>query len=235
MEKKNLLRSNHNSFIIKKYSSLAGNKFYFLSGILVYSFFAFFALTANAEEPAAAEKEAAGESEDGEKSEKGGEFIKKDEFLELNSAVEQLGAKVKSKNENLKKLLTDKDHIKEPEAFKDIVKQIETEYREIKEVLDNIEQKKIILRHRFPERSFVKSGDKAKEEKEDEVVMDSVIEKRVNQLLKLVESQYKGSILPKKLETSEDPNRSPASNEKTTATEPNNNPEDFSRSLHLKK
>lgn len=211
------------------------NKIYSICGIIVLGFLVFSSVVVQGEEQAASEKEVAAESEEDEKSEKGGEFIKKDEFLELNSAVEQLGAKVKSKNENLQKLLSDKDHIKDPTAFKDIVKQIETEYREIKELLDNIEKKKIILRHRFPERSFVKSGDKAKEEKEDEVVMDSVIEKKVNQLLKLVETQYKGSILPKKLEATDDPNRAPASNEKATVAEPNNNPEDFSRSLLLKK
>lgn len=232
MEKKNLLLSKLSSFILTIQSCMGWNKNY---SIIILVFLTFSTIIVSAEEHEAPEHEAPAESEEGKQKEKGGAFIKKDEFLELNSTMEQLRAKVKSKNENIKKLLADKDHIKDPTAFKDIVKQIETEHREIKEVLDNIEKKKIILRHRFPERSFVKSGEKTKEDKEDEVVMDSVIEKKVNQLLKLVELQYQGSIFPKKLEAAEDPNRAPASSEKATTSEPNNNPEDFSRSLHLKK
>jgi len=173
------------------------------------------------------------ESEVAEK-EKAGAFIKKDEYLELNAAIEQLSAKVKSKNENLTKMLIDKDSIKDSLAFKEIVKKIEIEYREIKDLLENIEKKKSIIRNRFPERSFVKNGSKAKEQKNEEASMDSVIEKKVNQLLKLVESQYKEKIIPKKAEVSEISERKPASENKETS-EANQNPDDFSRPLLLKK
>lgn len=237
MEKKNPLQSNALSFILKNnfvFGEHATRSRLFIMGLC---FFIFLGPVIKAEEHGGApEKEEDAKSEEGEKSEKSGGFIKKDEFLELNSSVEQLGAKIKTKNENIKKLLADKDHIKDSGAFKEIVKQIETEYREIKEIQDNIEKKKIILRHRFPERSFVKSTEKDKEIKADDVVMDLLIEKKVNQLLKLVESQYQSSVLPKKLESAEDPNsRTPASSENSTTPDANHNPEDFSHSLLLKK
>lgn len=188
---------------------------------------------------------AVGESKETTEKESSGGFIKKDEYLELNAAVEQLSAKVKTKNENLKKLLLDKDNVKDSLAFKDIIKQIEIEYREIKDLLDNIEKKKTLLRHRFPERSLVKSGEKMKEQNIEEITVDEVVEKKVKELLKLVDTHYKG-LVPSLSEPGQShlSERAPAnivedpkSSEKINSSEGANqqNSEDFSHPLLLKK
>jgi hypothetical protein len=189
-----------------------------------------------AEEGAA--EEAKGSEEGGEEAangkEGGGGFIKKDEYLELNSSIEQMNAKIRSKNESLKKLLLDKDHVKDPVAFKDIVKQIQDEYQEIKELTENVEKKKAILRFRFPERSFVKNAEKSKVQHLEEIGVEASIEKEMTQLLRLVEKQYQQPVLPKG--SHHEAERTPASlkgSEK--ASDLNQNPEDFSKSLLLKK
>lgn len=222
-----------------------------ISALALFAFITLPSLNGNAEEHSSPTKEESSASEgegEGGKSEKkeGAGYIKKDEFLELNSAIEQLSAKLKSKNENLKKMMQDKDHIKDSLAFKDAVKKIEIEYREIKEINDNIEKKKNILRLRFPERSFVKKDEKLKSEKSEESSLDVVLEKKVNQLLKLVESQYKSKILPEEAASlkSEVSERKPASTDDGSSAlshsaekglNTSQDPEDFSQSIRLKK
>lgn len=177
------------------------------------------------------------ESEEGGKEEgakEGGGFIKKDEYLELNAAIEQINAKIRSKNENLKKLLVDKDHAKDPQEFKSLVKEIETEYREINELNENVEKKKAMLRFRFPERSFVKDAEKSKVQHLEEISAEALIEKEMNGLLNVVESQYKTPIRPKAYR--EKARRDPANEHGNShEQELQQNPEDFSRSLLLKK
>ena len=236
---------NHKIYQIKLYFQW-GVRMALLALLIFISFPPF---NASAEEHSSSAKEESTASEGEEsKSEKkeGAGYIKKDEYLELNSAIEQLGAKLKSKNENLKKMMQEKDQIKDSLAFKDAVKKIEIEYREIKEINDNIEKKKTILRLRFPERSFVKKDEKLKAEKSEESSLDVVLEKKVNQLLKLVESQYKSKILPEEAASlkNESGERKPASSEESSSTMPHSaekglntlqDPEDFSQSILLKK
>ena len=167
-------------------------------------------------------------------SDKGGEFVKKDEYLELNASIEQMNAKLKSKNENLKKLLLDKDQIKDPNEFKGIVKNIETEYHDIKEIIENIEKKRAIIRFRFPEKSFVKKDEKTKVQAIEEIGAEAVIEKEMDNLLKLVESQFGEKIRP---ETQRKNGlREPANeHDKHNEFDLHQNPEDFSKVLILKK
>ncbi len=163
-----------------------------------------------------------------------GSFIKKDDYLELNSSIEQINAKIKIKRENLKKLLVDKDHAKDPEEFKRLVKEIESEYREINELAENVAKKKAIVRFRFPERSFVKDAEKSKVQHLEELGAEALIEKEMNFLLNVVESQYKTPIRPKALR--EKVSREPANaHGATKELELQQNPEDFSRSLIIKK
>lgn len=179
-------------------------------------------------------KKGEGEGGEGKKEGGGGGFIKKDEYLELKSAIEQLSAKIRSKNETLQKLLIDKDHAKDPQEFKGIVKQIETEYRELNELYENVEKKKAIVKYRFPERTFVKGDETTKSQRLEDIGTEAVIEKNLNSLINTVEGTYK---MPIRSEAErERASREPA-NEKNKTGEPvlRQNPEDFSKSLILKK
>ncbi len=169
-----------------------------------------------------------------------GGFIKKDEFLELNSSIEQMSAKIKSRSEDLKKTLFEKEKVKDPAEYKKIVKEIQTTYREIKDLTESIEKKKTIIKHRFPERSFVKSNDKSKFQKIEDISVDAMLERQVDQLLATVESQYQFTVRKKQKQKQKQETKShrgPASEEKTHSTEEtvDQNPYDFSHSLILKK
>jgi hypothetical protein len=190
------------------------------------------------EEHGAPKAEGKGEAKEGgpeAKKEGAGEFVKKDEFLELNAAIEQLTAKVRSKNESLNKLLEEKNHIKDPVQFKELVQELEKEYLELKELIDTLDKKKDVLRYRFPEKSFVKKADKTKLQPLEEMGSELVVEKKLNELLKRVEKQYQGTIRSK--ESLDKEEREPASEHpqhegkhKTEQT-----PEEFTHSLILKK
>lgn len=123
-------------------------------------------------------------------------FIKKDEYLELNSSVEQLNAKIRSKKENLKKLLLEKENVKGAQDFKAMVKEIETEYREINELTEALEKKKAVLRFRFPEKSFGKTKGTVKTQDIEEIGAEAASEKELESLLNFVEFQYQNTIRP---------------------------------------
>jgi hypothetical protein len=162
------------------------------------------------------------------------DFIKKDDYLELNSSIEQMNARIRAKKDTLKKLLLDKDSIKDPVEFKNTVKQIEDEYREINELSENIDKKRAIIRYRFPERSFVKSSEKEKVQRLEEIGSEAIIEKEMNQLFILVENQYGRTVRSKA--DDERNKRNPASDSKNQdSIEIQQNPNDFTKSLILKK
>ncbi len=130
---------------------------------------------------------------------KGSGFIKKDEFLELNAAIEQIGAKMKAKRESLKKLLQEKEHITEPKAFRETVKQIEKEYKELKDLDENIEKKRAIIRFRYPDRGFVKQNKKIKVDSLEEIETEATIDKELDSAIDKMRFQY-GHLLRTKKE-----------------------------------
>jgi hypothetical protein len=164
----------------------------------------------------------------------GGGFIKKDEYLEVKSAIEQFNAKIKIKKDELKKLILEKEVTKNPVVFQETEKKIEKVYKEISELYENIDKKQTILRYRFPERTFVKTSEKEKVQKIEEIGAEALIEREVDNLLILVESQYKKNIRPESERVKME--RGPASEKDHQKDgEILQNPEDFSRSLILKK
>ena len=161
-------------------------------------------------------------------------FIKKDEYLELKSAVEQLNAKVRQKKEELKKLLVEKDQIKNPLALKEIGKRIEKEYREINEMLENVDKKQVMLRYRFPERTFERSSNTEKFQKIEDIGAEATVEKQVDDLLGVVETQYKRPIRSEAVRRKS--LREPAGDESMGgASSEHQNPEDFTKTLILRK
>lgn len=189
----------------------------------------------SAKEEISKTKKEENESKEGEKEGSSG-FIKKDEYLELNSSIEQMSAKIKSRSEDLKKQLLDKEKIKDSSEFKKIVKEIESTYREIKELSETIEKKKAIIRHRFPERSFVRNNDKTKFQNIEDLSEDAILEKQVEQLLAIVETQYQYQIRKKQNPVLNN-QRVPASENghESSQEKESQNPYDFSHSLILKK
>lgn len=181
---------------------------------------------------------AEGKAEGGEeKSEEGGEkaAAPTDEFLDLNIAIEQLNSKIRSKNEDLRKALVEKDKVKDPVEFKKIVEEIQKNYREIQEMTEELEKKKAVLRYRFPEKSFVKKSTKTETKDLEEVNAEAVLEEKTDELLEMVETQYQRPIRKKSTKRKISiHSRDPASDSQNADAEINN-PEDFTKSLIIKK
>jgi prefoldin subunit 5 len=125
------------------------------------------------------------------------DYIKKDEFLELNSAIEQMTAKIKAKKDGLKKLLQEKNEIKDPALFRDTVKKIETEYAELKEIIESAEKKQAILRFRYPDKGFVKQKKKINVQSLEELGAEASIEQDLNEAVDVIRNQYGHILKPK--------------------------------------
>jgi hypothetical protein len=139
-----------------------------------------------------------GESTEGSEGSKGvGDYIKKDEYLELNSSIEQLGAKIKAKKDSLKKLMHEKNEIKDPVAFRDTVKKIESEYVELKEMIESAEKKQAILRFRYPDKGFVKQKKKINVESLEELGVEASIDQELDEAVEVIRNQYGHILKPK--------------------------------------
>lgn len=141
-------------------------------------------------------------AEAGEAAAKGtADYIKKDEYLELNSAIEQMSAKIKAKKDSLKRLLHEKNEIKDPAAFRDTVKKIESEYVEVKELIENAEKKQAILRFRYPDKGFVKQKKKINVESLEELGAEASIDQELDEAVEVIRSQYGHILKPKEKAT----------------------------------
>jgi hypothetical protein len=142
-----------------------------------------------------AEEHGGGGGEEGSKG--SADYIKKDEYLELNSSIEQLGAKIKAKKDGLKKLLQEKNEIKDPAAFRDTVKKIESEYAELKDLIESAEKKQAILRFRYPDKGFVKQKKKINVESLEELGAEASIDQELDEAIEVIRGQYGHVLKPK--------------------------------------
>jgi hypothetical protein len=125
------------------------------------------------------------------------DYIKKDEYLELNSSIEQLAAKIKAKKDSLKKLLQEKNEVKDPSVFRETVKKIETDYGELKELVESAEKKQAILRFRYPDKGFVKQKKKLTVESLDELGAEATIDQELDAAIEVIRNQYGHVLRPK--------------------------------------
>lgn len=149
----------------------------------------------SAEEHGGGGGESSGGGEEGSKG--SADYIKKDEYLELNSSIEQLGAKIKAKKDGLKKLLQEKNEIKDPAAFRDTVKKIESEYIELKDLIESAEKKQAILRFRYPDKGFVKQKKKINVESLEELGAEASIDQELDEAIEVIRGQYGHVLKPK--------------------------------------
>ncbi len=113
-------------------------------------------LFAEGEEHGEAAKPAEGHGEAGKEDGKAGAQMKSPEWMELNNSLQTVRTKIKSKEEIIHKLISEKAHIKNSAQASNIVKQMVKEHKEMQKAIGEYEEKRNLLRYRFPEAGLVK-------------------------------------------------------------------------------
>lgn len=142
-------------------------------------------------------KEGGGEhgAEGGHGAEAGGSDPQKkqaNEANELQSKVQALQAKIKSKEDTINKLIEEKNHTKDAEKVSDIIAEMVKEHKEMSKMIEEYEQNRSLLRYRYPEKGY--SGGRSYERMElkplDQMENQMSVEAKLKRNLKTVRSQY---------------------------------------------
>jgi chromosome segregation ATPase len=106
------------------------------------------------------------------------------EGTEIEIEIASLQAKIKAKDEDLKGLIGEKEKTDEKDPkISGIVKSIAVDYRELRDLEEQLEKQKSMLRFRHPEHSNALQGPKEKKSKEPETLEKYEKEVRTNQQL----------------------------------------------------
>jgi hypothetical protein len=155
---------------------------------------------AEKKEPKKEEKkeEKGGEKKEGEAKEGGesevNESQKKqaNEAAELQTRVQALQAKIKTKEENITKLIEEKNHSKDAEEIKNIIKEMVTEHKEMGKMIEEYEQNRSLLRYRYPEKGYkgVRTYERMEVKPLEQMENQMSIESKLKRNMKTVQSQF---------------------------------------------
>lgn len=115
------------------------------------------------------------------------------EWVELESRISSIEARVKSKENNIVKLLQEKKatDVKSP-RMKEIIKELASEHREMRQGAEELSKQRTILKYRYPERGadpnrkYKKVEVKSLQEMEEAIGVDG----RLSKTLQRVRQQY---------------------------------------------
>lgn len=113
-------------------------------------------------------------------------------YAAVAAKVQALEAKVQSAEEELKKLIEEKQHTKDPAKLNEIVKQMLTLHKQLKENAKEYDQQRALLRYRYPEKGLTEKREyervevKSLEEMESQMSLSSSVKKT----MKKVRTQY---------------------------------------------
>jgi len=114
------------------------------------------------------------------------------EAQELQTKVQALQAKIRSKEETINKLIQEKNHTKDPSRVQAIIAEMVTEHKDLSKMVVEYEQIRSLLRYRYPEKGY--SGSRAYERMEvkplDQMEAQMSIEAKLKRNLETVRSQY---------------------------------------------
>jgi hypothetical protein len=150
------------------------------------------------EKPAEKEKSGEGGKEAGkeggkEKDELSGSQKKQaDEATELQAKVQALQAKVRTKDENIRKLIEEKNETKDAAKVKEIIQQMVTEHKEMNTLIQEYEQNRSLLRYRYPEKGIhgARTYERMEAKPLEQIENQLSVEAKLNRTLKTVKSQY---------------------------------------------
>ncbi len=82
--------------------------------------------------------------------------MKNPEWMEFNNSLQIIRTKIKSKEDIIHKLISEKAHIKNSSEASKIVNQMVKEHKEMQKAIGDYEEKRNLLQYRFPEAGLVK-------------------------------------------------------------------------------
>jgi hypothetical protein len=120
-----------------------------------------------------------------------------DEATELQTKVQALQAKVRTKDETIRKLIEEKNHTQDSAKVKEIIEQMVVEHKEMNKLIQEYEQNRSLLRYRYPEKGFhgTRNYERMEAKPLDQMENQMSIEAKLNQTRKTVEAQY--GVVPK--------------------------------------
>ena len=114
------------------------------------------------------------------------------EAQELQSKVQALQAKIKSKEDSINKLIQEKNHVKDAARVNEIISEMVTEHKEMSKMIVEYEQNRSLLRYRYPEKGY--TGSRSYERMEvkplDQMENQMSVEAKLKRNLKTVRSQF---------------------------------------------
>lgn len=116
-------------------------------------------------------------------------------FGVVQARVQGLEAKVRSAEEEIKKLIEAKHHTKDTEKANEIIKQMISLHREMEHNVKEYDQQRALLKYRYPEkgrsdkRAYERIDVRSIEEMEGQMTLSSAVEKTLNK----VRTQYKSA------------------------------------------
>lgn len=120
------------------------------------------------------------------------------EAQDLQTKVQALRARIKSKEDSINKLIQEKNQVKNADRVSDILKEMVAEHKELSKMIVEYEQIRSLLRYRYPEKGY--TGNRAYERMEvkplDQMENQMSIEAKLKRNLSTVRSQYGGGSNP---------------------------------------
>lgn len=113
-------------------------------------------------------------------------------FNVIQARVASLEAKVRSGETEIQKLITEKQHTKDPEKVNEIIRQMISVHKEIQKNAKEYDQQRALLKYRYPEKGLTEKREyerievRSIEEMENQMSLSSSL----NRTIKKVRSQY---------------------------------------------
>lgn len=114
------------------------------------------------------------------------------EWFELQARLQVLKAKIRSKNENVKKLISEKQVTKDEKRAVAIVNDLKQEYADLQATIRDYEEQRAKLNYRFPEKGLTEGRTYQRVEVKtlDEMENEFSLEGKVKKALGLLRQQY---------------------------------------------
>lgn len=135
-------------------------------------------------------KEEGGEKKEGEKKEGEG----RPAWMEIEAKIQELAAKVKSKNENIEKMIEEKNHFSEHSSeLKSLIKEIVKEHADMEKLSQEYDKQVSILKYRFPERNAKKDRkyEKLQIKSVEEIEKAVGVDAKLMKAMRRARSQYR--------------------------------------------
>lgn len=126
-------------------------------------------------------------------------YIKKDEWVEIQGKIGSLQAKIKLRQDAIKKLTHEKNNTKDPQKLEDISKSMVIEHNELRQAVKEYDQQRALLIYRFPEkgareeRKYHRIEVKPLNEMEKQITLDGQLKSTLHKVKKQFPSDKKNA------------------------------------------